>query len=124
MKTLPPLSLPKLKSFSIKYTQVHTRFEADHLCGWIKQVISTSDNLQILRFICENEGSSSNVNFDGLVSHLIAEHPASLRILDLGSEFIGGNVFEQLCTICDKIEELTVRVGRDTLVSDVFFLYA
>lgn len=86
-------------------------------------MVASSHNLQVLRLVYDHEDLSSNVSFDGLVSHSIAKHFVALRILDLGSAFVGGDALEQLCTICEKLEELTVGVEDHTLVSNIILAF-
>lgn len=117
------LRLTNLISFTVKYGQMDTRDEVNHFCSWIRRSVSSSRKLQSLRLICENEWSRANVTFDGLATHLVARHWATIRFLDLRSVFIRGSAFTQLCRSCIQLEEFSVAVHWDTLVSRLFIDY-
>ncbi|KIM89934.1 hypothetical protein PILCRDRAFT_812717 [Piloderma croceum F 1598] len=112
----PTLSLPHIGSFTAKYAQPHTRDEANHFCVWVRRAISSSHRLRILRLIGDHVKSNPSVSFDGLISHMTARHFRTLRVLDLGTAFIGGDAFKQLCATCTILEDLTAGVGWPTAV--------
>lgn len=63
------------------------------------------------------------VKYDGLVSHLVAKHHQTLRLLDFGQHFVGHEVLKEVCERCVFLEELTVGCGRIGLVNSYqFFL--
>ena len=107
-----------MRSFTAKYAQPHTRDEANHFCAWVRRAISSSHCLHILRLIGDNVNlkSKPSVSFDGLINHMTARHFRTLRVLDLGTAFIGGDAFKELCATCTVLEDLTAGVGWSTAV--------
>jgi hypothetical protein len=117
------LNLPHLRSFTAKHAQPHTRDEANHFCMWVRRAISSSHRLRLLRLIGDNPKSNPSVRFDGLISHITTRHFRTLRVLDLGTAFIGGDAFKRLCATCTVLEDLTAGVGWHTAVIRDHILY-
>jgi hypothetical protein len=112
-----------MRSFTAKYKQPHTRDEANHFCAWVRRAISSSHRLYILRLIGDDAKSNPSISFDGLINHITARHFRTLRVLDLGTAFIGRDAFKQLCATCTVLEDLTAGVGWPTAVISDHVLY-
>jgi hypothetical protein len=112
-----------MRSFTAKYVQPHTRDEANHFVAWVRRAISSSRNLRTLRLIDDSAEPNASVSFDGLISHLTARHFKTLRVLDIGSAFIGRDALKQLCVMCTLLEDLTAGIRWSTLVINYYFLY-
>lgn len=56
------------------------------------------------------------MNFDSLVDHLVEEHSAHLRILDLGWAYVGMDSLRRMWTSCLNLEVLRVTADSTVLV--------
>ncbi|KAI0669045.1 hypothetical protein C8Q78DRAFT_1044339 [Trametes maxima] len=106
--------LPHLRHITVFYTNTLTRDYTDHLCRWIRRLISRSP-LVSLRLLCENGIDGPSVSFDPLAEHLSLKHATRLRVLEMPHSFVGRKAFITLCLSCSQLEELTLGISRDAL---------
>jgi hypothetical protein len=105
-KTVPtPLS--RLRSFTFKHSLVRYQDEADQLCTWIYQVVSSSrlESLHLSGFPLSIQ--RININFDDFILPLARQHATTLRFLHIDSLCIG-NASQFLCENFLNLEELSV----------------
>ncbi|KAI0640962.1 hypothetical protein C8Q79DRAFT_1004016 [Trametes meyenii] len=110
--------LPHLRDLTIYYTNTLTRDYTDHLCRWIRRLISKSPLIS-LRLLCENGIDGPSVSFDPLAEHLSLKHATRLRALEMPHSFVGRKMFITLCSLCSELEELTLGISSDAL-GDIF----
>jgi hypothetical protein len=105
METIP--ILPRLRSFTFKHLIVNCQDEADQLCAWIYQVVSSSrlESLHISGFPPTTR--RININFDDFILPLARQHAITLRFLYLESLCIG-NASQFLCENFLNLEELSI----------------
>lgn len=117
------LNLPNLIKFTIQYSPIYSRADVRHLSRWVRRAVSSSQHLYALRLQSDALPSErgTNLSFDGLVNHLAHRHGRTLRILDLGAAYIGQHAVSTLASLCGCLEELTVGLRAETLVSFLFW---
>lgn len=109
--------LPNLQSFTVYYSPVWSRDEADRLGKWIRTVIACSP-IEHLALLSDDNSVTSNVRFDGIIHHLASRHPSRLQRLEMPQAFISVDGLRLLCKECLVLEELSVAGGKNVLVSD------
>ena len=119
LQQLRPSIIPRLRTLhhlTVHYTHVTTRADAAHLYKWIRRVITHSP-LASLRLACEIEVYGPAPTFDPLLQHLSARHAVTLRRLDAKHCYVGHAALREFCRHCTALEELSVGVSEETLVS-------
>ncbi|KAK0201056.1 hypothetical protein DFS33DRAFT_1446612 [Desarmillaria ectypa] len=106
--------LPNLQSFTVHYSPVWSRDEADRLGKWIRTVIASSP-IEHLALLSDNDFVASNVRFDGIIHHLASKHAGRLRRLEMPQAFISVDALRLLCKECSVLEELAVAGGKNVL---------
>lgn len=105
-----------LRDVTIRYTNVDERPDVDYLCRYIRQVVAYSA-LERLRLVCENEVQGASPAFNPLVEHLYLKHATTLRALHMPDCFVSFDAIVKLCRKCKSLEELSVAISADMLVS-------
>ena len=112
--------LLNLRSFTVTHSLTQSRNEVNALCKWIRRAIAGSA-IEELRVICNNLPdhpiSGTYFCFSGLVDHVLKKQYLTIRILDLGSAFVGVDHLRNLLIACVRLEELKLQVGRNALAS-------
>ncbi|KAK0236789.1 hypothetical protein EDD85DRAFT_587324 [Armillaria nabsnona] len=106
--------LPNLQSFTVYYSPVWSRDEADRLGKWIRTVIASSP-IEHLALLSGDNSVTSNVRFDGIIHHLASRHPGRLQRLEMPQAFISVDGLRLLCKECLVLEELSVAGGKNVL---------
>lgn len=95
-------------------------YEVQTFCKWIRRAVASS-SIERLRIICDEEDSSStlgaNVAFNSLIDHLAKKHSTTLRLLDIGSAYVGVDALKSLFETCLQLEEFRICAGKDALVA-------
>lgn len=132
----PPLR--NLRKFTVRHPRAYNKGYALHFATWVRKAVAQG-KLEMLRLICldDNEESerrdgddvptvsnnhlylvAENHSVDGLVSHLVAKHADSLRILDLGTAtYVSKRSVSQLCNALLKLERLCICLGTGGLLA-------
>jgi len=112
--------LPNLRSFTVTHPCVRSRNEVNQLCKWIRRAIAGSA-IEELRVICDNAFeqpiSATYLCFSGLFDHIVKKQFSTIRVLDLGSAFVGVDHLRRLLIACLRLEELKLQVGQNALAS-------
>jgi hypothetical protein len=105
VKTIP--TLPRLRSFTLKITDVRSQDEANQLCTCICQVVCASSRLEYLHLSAYPFDLDRRININDFILPLAQQHATTLRFLYLDSLCIG-NAGQFLCESFLNLEELSV----------------
>ncbi|KAF8797659.1 hypothetical protein BYT27DRAFT_6926094 [Phlegmacium glaucopus] len=116
-----PSRMPKLlnlRSFTVTHSYVQSRNEVNELCKWIRRAIAGS-SIEELRVIGDNVSdlpiSGIHLCFSGLFDHILKKQFSTIRVLDLGSAFVGVDHLRSLLIACIRLEEVKLQVGQNAL---------
>ncbi|KAF8591725.1 hypothetical protein K439DRAFT_1626724 [Ramaria rubella] len=113
---LPPGPiLPELCHFTVLYPQMARKEDATALSTWIRRISSTSP-LETLQAICLDD-SSPPLCFDGLITHLAAQHRSTLSSIRMPKAYVRERALRALLHNCTVMQYFSLTVAFTTLKS-------
>ena len=126
--TMVPRITP-LRKFIVNHKHIHFRDHVNHLSKWVRRITSQS-HLEHLELVLDDlehfRGPYSN--YGGLVEHISHRHGQTIRVLRLTHGYVDSATISLLCQKCPNLEDASLGVNMDTLVSvkfnKLFFFFA
>ncbi|KAL1743232.1 hypothetical protein HDZ31DRAFT_41431 [Schizophyllum fasciatum] len=106
--------LPNLRVFSVLHPRLATGDESRRFAAWVRRAIAGTSKLEALHLVCIDDEPDDILR--ALISHLIAKHAKTLRVLDAGTAtYVSKRMIRQLCSWCTGLEELHLCTGKASL---------
>ena len=116
-----PTTVPQittLRKLVVYHQHIYFRDHVNHLSKWVRRITAPS-HLEHLELAVDDleyfRGPYSN--YGGLVEHISHRHGQTIRVLRLTHGYVDSATITLLCQKCPNLEDLSLGVNIETLVS-------